>query len=67
MHHLGRPHDPAAEHLADALQAEAHAQHGATTGEVRDDVVAEAGVVGRARPGGDQHAVGIEVDDLVAW
>ena len=30
VHHLRRPHDLAAEHLADALVAEAHAEHRAT-------------------------------------
>ena len=47
----GRPHDLAAEDLAHALQAEAHAEHRAAAGEVEDHLVASAGVVGVPGPG----------------
>ena len=49
VHDLRRAHDVAAEHLADALVAEAHAEHRDAAGEVRDHVVGDAGVV-RACP-----------------
>ena len=61
----GGSHDPPAEDLADALQAEAHAEHRATAGEVADHVVAEPRIVGRAGARGDEHGVGIELDQLV--
>ena len=48
----GRPHHVAAEDLADALVAEAHAEHRARAGEVADDLVAEPGVLGTARARG---------------
>ena len=49
VHHLRRPHHLAAVHLADALVAEAHAEHRHPPGEGGDHVVRHAGVVGRAR------------------
>ena len=47
----GGPHDLAAEHLADALVAEADAEHRTCAGEVRDHVVRQPGVLGRPGPG----------------
>ena len=61
----GRPHDVAAVDLADALVAEAHAEHRDAAGEAGDDLVREAGVLGAAGPGADEHAVGLELLDLV--
>ena len=52
MHHVRRAHDTAAVELTDALQPEAHAEHGhAVLAEVADRVVGEAGVLGRPGPG----------------
>ena len=52
VHDLGRPHDVAAEHLADALVAEAHAEApGARPAKCADDLVRQAGVLGAAGPG----------------
>jgi hypothetical protein len=65
VHDLGCPHHRAAEHLPEALVAEAHAEHRLAAGEVADGLVGEAGVVGRARSRGDQHAVGVELDGIV--
>ena len=58
MHQLRRPHDPAAEHLADGLVAEADAEHGHHPGEGLDARAGDAGVFGPARARGEQHGVG---------
>src|SRR5436305_1540234 len=53
-------HHARAERLGQRLVAEAHAQHRyARLGERADRVHRDAGVVGRARPGRDDHAVGL--------
>ena len=64
---LRRAHDLAAEELADALVAEAHAEHrDAALAEVADRVVREAGVLGPARARArSSTASGVERDDLV--
>ena len=61
----GGPDDLAAEHLAHALVAQAHPEHRPHAGEAADDLVGQAGVVGGARTRGDEHAVGLEGDDLL--
>ena len=66
VHHLGGTHDVAAEDLADALVAEAHAEHGdAGAAEGADgvdrhtDVSGSSGLAGTRR---HQHRVGLERD-----
>ena len=65
VHDFGGPDDVAAVDLADALVAEAHAEHRLFASEVGDDVVADARVVGGAGPGADEHGVGVDRDELV--
>ena len=66
VHHVRRAHDRAAVQLADALQAEAHAEHGdAPLAEVPDRGVREPGVGRAARAGRDEHRVGPERVHLV--
>ena len=65
VHDLRRPDDVAAVHLADALVPEADAEHGGAPGEAGDDLVRQAGVLGPARARADQHAVGLELVDLL--
>ena len=65
MHDRWRAHDPSAEHLADALMAEAHAEDRSRRAELLDDCVGDAGFVGVARSGRDQDAVGVARRQLV--
>ena len=65
VHHLGRPHHLAAEHLAHALVAEAHAEDRPHAGEAADHLVGQAGVVGGARAGRHEHAIGLEREYLL--
>ena len=65
VHDRRRPHDPAAVDLADALVTQADAEHRSVGAEAADDLVARARVLGPARPGRDEHCVGIEADELV--
>ena len=65
MHDLRRPHDLAAEDLADALVPEAHAEHRDTAREMGDDLVGQPGILGASRAGADQHTVGLDLLDLV--
>jgi hypothetical protein len=65
VHDLGRPHDVAAVHLADALVPEAHAQHRPATREPRDHRVGQPGVLGAARARRDEHGIGVERLDLI--
>ena len=65
VHDRRRPDDVAAVDLADALVAEADAEDRHPSGEGGDDVVGQAGVLGAARPGADEHGVGGEGLDVV--
>ena len=67
MHHLGRARRLAAEDLADALVAEAHAEHrhAPRRRSAGSRVADDAGVLGAARAGRDQHGVGLERQRLV--
>ena len=65
LHHVGRTHDPGAESLADALQAQAHAEDGKLAGHLCEHIVGHPGVVGYAGPGADQDAIGLGPADLV--
>ena len=62
----GRPHDLAAEHLADALVAEADAEHrDGGRRSARMTSLLRPASSGRPGPGADQHGVGVELVDLV--
>ncbi len=62
VHDLRGPHHVAAEDLADALVAEAHAEHRNLRPAKRVmTVVGEPGVLGAARARADEHAVGLEL------
>src|ERR1035437_268478 len=50
-------HDPTAEHGADGLMAEAHAENGRRLAEVANDAHRHAGLFGAARPRGDHDAL----------
>ena len=65
MHHVRGADHVAAEDLADALQAEAHAEHRPFAGEAADERVRQAGVIRTAGPGAYEDAVGVERIDLV--
>ena len=65
MHDLRRPHDLAAEDLADALVAEAHPEHRAPAGERADHLVGQSRIIRGAGAGGDQDGVGVEGEDLI--
>ena len=66
VHHPLGPLDPAAVELADALVAEADAEHRhAALAEVADRVVREPGVLRPARAGRDEHRVRLERPHLV--
>ena len=61
VHHLGRPHDLAAEDLADALVAEAHAEHGPRR-RSGDHLVGDARRPRAPRTGQISTRVGVEVE-----
>lgn len=64
VHHAIVHHDTGAEGMADALVSQADAQQGDSSAEGADDIVGEAGFAWRARAGGDQDLVGMELFDL---
>ncbi len=73
VHDRVRPDHPAPEYLADALMAQAHAEHRRARGtEDGDHAVAGTGVLGSPRPWGDEHAVrrqrhhAVGIDGVVA-
>src|SRR5262249_27896548 len=65
VHDPRRADDPAAEHLAHALMAEAHAEQGRCAGESPDHVHRDPGLVRRARPGRDRARVRRPLGDRV--
>ncbi len=66
VHDLAGPHHLAAVELADALVAEAHAEHRhAPAAELVDGGVGDAGVLRAAGAGRDEHRRRLEVDELV--
>src|ERR1700694_1145181 len=65
VHHLLRAHHLAAECLPDRLVSEADAQDGNATRKALDQGQADAGLVGRARPGGDDDVRRLQLADLV--
>ena len=64
VHRHRRPHHVAAEHLADRLMAEADAEHRNGRRGLRDEVEADAGLVGGARPRRQHDGVGIGGHDF---
>src|SRR5579862_1634406 len=65
VHEPVRADDFAAEHIPDALVAEAYAKDRRRLPEAPDDVVADARLPRRARPGRDADALGFHFRDLV--
>ena len=65
MHQLLGVDDLAAEGLADALVAEAHAENRHLAGEFLDQRHRDARLVGRARAGRNHDMVGLERRDLL--
>jgi hypothetical protein len=65
VHDLASPHHPGPVDLADALVAQAHAEDRHAPGQVLDDLVAHARVLGSPRPGRDHHPRGFDGEDVV--
>ena len=72
MDDLGCPHHVATEDLAHALHAETHTENGDAGRPLGDQHVGESGIVGCARAGADEDAVGgdpfhvVEIESVVA-
>ena len=64
VHEVGGRHHLAAEDLADALVAQAHAQDGEFGAKVADDIVAHAAFFGSAGAGADDQVRGVQRFDL---
>ena len=65
VHEAGGALDDGAADKADALMAQADAEHRELWSEVADDVVAHAAFPGGARAGGDDNVRGVKGFDLV--
>ena len=65
VHDLARASDGAAVGVADALVAQADSQCGRRRAEPAQDIVGDAGLLRRARPGGDDDLLRVHVRDLL--
>src|SRR4051812_32938240 len=65
VHDLRGAHDLTPVDLTDALVAEADAEDRDPSGQLLDDLVADAGVLGTARPGRNEDCVRPSVDNLL--
>src|SRR5262245_31846235 len=63
VHGNGRPLYYATVYLTDSLMAEAHAKHGNGWARLRDQLQADARLVGGAGPGRKHDALGLEFED----
>ncbi len=65
MNGVGGRTDVADKHLADALMAQAHAEHGNCWSELLDDLKRNTGTVRSPRPGANEYCIWLERGNLV--